>query len=140
MTSKVQEPSAFHSESSKQVPRSWITSTRLQAEISKLAWPRRSHPARSMCVYNVLAYFYADYFDAGTPASSTVDVNSRFSRLQFSAFWSNGLASSVFNFAPILLRFFFVVVVFVYARTKIGCYKFFNFDLRKSYASSKPTG
>ena len=38
---------------------------------------------------------YADYFDAGTPASSTVDLNSRFSRFQFSAFWSNGLASSV---------------------------------------------
>ena len=68
LTSKVQEPSAFHNESSKQVPRSWITSTRLQAEISKLAWPRRSHPARSTRVYNVLAYFYADYFDAGTPA------------------------------------------------------------------------
>ena len=68
LTSKVQEPSAFHSESSKQVPRSWITSTRLQAEISKLAWPRRSHPPRSTRVYNVLAYFYADYFDAGTPA------------------------------------------------------------------------
>ena len=69
LTSEVQEPSAFHSESSKQVPRSWITSTRLQAEISKLAWPRtcRSHPARSTRVYNVLAYFYADYFDAGTP-------------------------------------------------------------------------
>ena len=43
---------------------------------------------------------------AGTPASSTVDVNSRFSGFQFSAFWSNGLASSVFIFAPILLRFF----------------------------------
>ena len=40
------------------------------------------------------------------PASSTVDINSRFSRFQFSAFWSNGLASSVFIFAPILLRFF----------------------------------
>ena len=38
LTSRVQEPSAFHSESSKQVPRSWITSTRLQTEISKLAW------------------------------------------------------------------------------------------------------
>ena len=47
------------------------TSTRLQAEISKLAWPRRSHPARSTRVYNVLAYFYADYFDAGTPAPSS---------------------------------------------------------------------
>ena len=67
LTSKVQEPSAFHSESSKQVSRFWITSTRLQAKISKLAWPRRSHPARITRVYNVLAYFYADYFDAGTP-------------------------------------------------------------------------
>ena len=47
---------------------SWITSTRLQADISKLAWPRGSHPSRSMRVYNVLAYFYADYFNAGTPA------------------------------------------------------------------------
>ena len=45
-----------------------ITSTRMQAEIPKLAWPRGSHPARSTRVYNVLAYFYADYFDAGTPA------------------------------------------------------------------------
>ena len=40
------------------------------------------------------------------PASSTVDINSRISRFQFSAFRSNGLASSVFIFAPILLRFF----------------------------------
>ena len=47
---------------------SWITSTRLQAEISKLAWPRGSHPARGTRVYKVLAYFYTDYFDAGTPA------------------------------------------------------------------------
>ena len=59
----------------KQVPRSWITSTRMQAEISKLAWPRRSHPARSTRVYNVLAYFYADYFDAGTPALERVKSN-----------------------------------------------------------------
>ena len=36
---------------------------------------------------------------------------------QFSAFWSNDLASCVFNFAPILLQFFFIV--FVYARGKI---------------------
>ena len=40
-------------------------------------------------------------------ASSTVDVNSRFSRFQFSVFWSDGLASSVFIFSPILLRFFY---------------------------------
>ena len=51
------------------------------------------------------------------------------SRFQFSAFWSNGLASSVFIFAPILLRFFFIV--FVHARATIRCYRFFNFDLRK---------
>ena len=38
------------------------------------------------------------------PSSSTVDVKCRFSRFQFSALWSNGLASSVFIFAPILLR------------------------------------
>ena len=44
-----------------------------------------------------------------TPVSSTVAVNSRFSRFQFSAFWSSGLASSVFIFAPILLRFFYCV-------------------------------
>ena len=68
-------------------------------------------------------------FSPEAPASSTVDVNSRFSRFQFSAFWSNGLASSVFIFAPILLRFFFIV--FVCARTTIRCYRFFNFDLRK---------
>ena len=69
------------------------------------------------------------WFCPEAPASSTVDVNSRFSRFQFSAFWSNGLASSVFIFAPILLRFFFIF--FVYARAKIRCYRFFNFDLRK---------
>ena len=34
--------------------------------------------------------------------------HSRFSPIQFSAFWSNGLASSVFIFAPILLRFFII--------------------------------
>ena len=67
LTSKLQEPSASHSESSKQGPRSWITSTRLQAETAKLAWPRGSHPGRSTRVYNVLAYLYADYFDAVTP-------------------------------------------------------------------------
>ena len=72
------------------------------------------------------------------PASSTVDVNSRFSRFQFSAFWSNGFAACVFIFAPILLRFFllsssmkglkYVVTDFVI----LAC--------EKSYASSKPTG
>ena len=51
------------------------------------------------------------------------------SRFQFSAFWSNGLASSVFIFAPILLRFFFILSVYAWA--KIICYRFFNFDMRK---------
>ena len=46
---------------------SWTTSTLLQAENSKLAWPRGSHPSRGTRVYNVLAYSYADYFDASTP-------------------------------------------------------------------------
>ena len=50
-----------------------------------------------------------------------------FSHLQFSAFWSNDLASSVFIFATILLRFF--LIFFVCARAKIRCYWFFNFDL-----------
>ena len=67
LTSNLQEPSASHSESSKQGPRSWITSLRLQAETAKLAWPRWSHPARSTRVYNNLAYLYADFFDAVTP-------------------------------------------------------------------------
>ena len=72
------------------------------------------------------------------PASSTVDVNSRFSRFPFSAFWSNGLASSVFIFSSDFVTVFFIV--FVYARAKIYRYRFLNFYLRKSYASSKPTG
>ena len=66
-------------------------------------------------------------FAPEAPASSTVDVNSRFSRFQFSVFWSSGLASSVFIFAPILLRFF--LFFFVYTRAKIFCYRLFNFDL-----------
>ena len=45
-------------------------------------------------------------FDPELPAS-TVDVNSRFSRFQLSAFLANGLASSIFIFVSILLRFFF---------------------------------
>ena len=53
------------------------------------------------------------------PASSTLDVNSRFSRFQFSAFF----------------------IVFVYARAKIRCYRFFLISTcEKSYAASKPTG
>ena len=68
-------------------------------------------------------------FCSEVPASSTVDVNSRFPPFQFSALWSNSLASSIFIFAPILLRF---CVVFVYARTKILCYRFLNTDLLKN--------
>ena len=56
------------------------------------------------------------WFCPEAPASSTVNVNSWCSCFQFSAFWSNGLASSVFIFASILLRFF---IVFVYSRAKI---------------------
>ena len=71
-------------------------------------------------------------------ASSTVDINSRFSRFQFSAFWSNGLASSVFIFAPILLQFFLLSssmqgLQYVVTDFLISTYE-------KSYASSKPTG
>ena len=58
-----------------------------------------------------------------------------FSLSIFSAFWSNGLASSAFIFAPILLQFFFIV--FIYARAKIRCYRFFNFDLRKKLCCVK---
>ena len=54
--------------------------------------------------FSVRAYRFD--FAPRASASSTVDVNSRFSRFQISAFWSNGLASSFFIFAPILLRFF----------------------------------
>ena len=46
-----------------------MTSRRLRAEIPTLVWLRGSHPARSTRVYNILAYFYTDYFDAGTPAA-----------------------------------------------------------------------
>ena len=66
------------------------------------------------------------------PASSTVDVNSRFSRFQILAFWSNGLASSVFLFAPILLRCYFIV--FVWAAQWLKCFVtafLINFDRRK---------
>ena len=77
-------------------------------------------------------------FCSEAPASSTVDVNSRFSRFHFSAFWSNGLASSVFIFAPILLRFFIL-------RSSMQGLQYVVTDFlistcEKSYASSKPTG
>ena len=65
------------------------------------------------------------------PAASTVYVNSWFSRSQFSAFWSNGLASSVFIFAPILSLFFFYCLKYVVTDFLIS-------TCEKSYASSKP--
>ena len=78
------------------------------------------------------------WFCPEAPASSTVEVNSRFSRFQFSAFWSNGLASSVFIFAPILLRFF------LFSSSMQGLQyvvtDFLISTCEKSYASSKPTG
>ena len=53
----------------------------------------------------VRAYRF-DFAPLKVPATNTVYVNSQFFRSQFSAFWSNGLASRVFIFAPILLQFF----------------------------------
>ena len=77
-------------------------------------------------------------FAPEAPASSTVGVNSRFSRFQFSAFWSNGLASSVFIFAPIFLRFFLFL-------SSMQWLQYFVTDFlistgEKRYAPSKPTG
>ena len=84
------------------------TPTRVEAETWKFARQRGSSPALGTRGLYVLWNCYAANSHAATPASSTVGVNSRFSRFQFSAFWSNGLhvASSVFIFAPIFLRFF----------------------------------
>ena len=72
------------------------------------------------------------------PASSTVDINSRFSGFQLSAFWSNGLASGVFIFAPILLRFFLLSSSM--QGLKYVVTDFLISTCEKSYASSKPTG
>ena len=58
--------------------------------------------------------------------------------LSISAFWSNGLASGVVIFSPILLRFLFIV--FIYGRAKIFCYRFFNFNLRKTLCCVKADG
>ena len=71
------------------------------------------------------------------PASSTVDINSRFSRFQFSAFWSSGLASSVFIFAPILLRFFLLSSSMQGLQYVVTDFLISTHE--KSYASSKPT-
>ena len=71
------------------------------------------------------------------PASSTVDVNSWFSRFQFSALWSNGLASSVFIFAPILLRFFLLSSSMQGLQYVVT--DFLISTCEKSYVSSKPT-
>ena len=57
-------------------------------------------------------------------------LNSWFSRFQFSEFWSNGLASSVFIFAPGLLRFFSCLRLC--KGWNIFRYRLLNFDLRKS--------
>ena len=74
---------------------------------------------------------------AVTTAVSTVDVNSRFSRFQFSAFWLNGLASSIFIFALIVLRFFLL-------SSSMQELKYVVTDLiltcTKSYSSQKPPG
>ena len=79
-------------------------------------------------------------FAPGAPASSTVDVNSRFSRFQFLAFWSNGLASGVFTFAPILFRFFFFLLSSSMQRLKYVVTDFLIWTCENSYASSKSTG
>ena len=67
-----------------------------------------------------------------------VEVNSRFSRFQLLAFSSSGLASSMFIFAPIVLRFFFIL--FVYARLQNVVTDFLISTCEKSYASSMPAG
>ena len=77
-------------------------------------------------------------FAPAAPASSTVDVNSRFSRFQFSAFWSNGLASRVFIFAPILLRCFLLSSSMQGLQYVVT--DFLISTCEKSYASLKPTG
>ena len=67
-----------------------------------------------------------------------VDINSRFSRFQFSAFWSNGLASSsVFIFAPIFLRFFLLSSSMQGLQYAVTDFLISTYE--KSYASSKPT-
>ena len=63
---------------------------------------------------------------------------SRFSRFQFSTFWSNGLASSVFIFAPILLRFFLFSSSMQELQYFVTIFLISTWE--KSYASSKPTG
>ena len=87
--------------------------------------------------FEVRAYRFD--FAPEAPASSTVDVHSRFSRFQFSAFWSNGLASSVFTFASILLRFFFLLSSSMQG-LKYLVTDFLISTCEKSYASSKRTG
>ena len=53
---------------------SWITSTHLQAEISKLARPRKSHPPLSTRAYNVLGLPLRGLLWAGTLATMTVPL------------------------------------------------------------------
>ena len=66
------------------------------------------------------------------------------SRCEQSIFSLSIFGSLVERLSFLHLHFFsdFVTVFFiffVYARATIRCYRFFNFDLKKSYASSKPT-
>ena len=79
-----------------------------------------------------------DLFCPEAPASSTVDVNSRFSRFQFSAFWSNGLALA----SSFLLRFRYGFFLFSSSMQglKYVVTDFLISTCEKSYASSKPTG
>ena len=57
--------------------------------------------------------------------------------LSISAFWSNGLASSVFIFAPILLRFFLLSLSMQGLKYFVTDFLISTYE--KSYASSKPT-
>ena len=60
------------------------------------------------------------------------------SHFQFSAFWSNGLASSVFIFVPILLRF--ILLCSSMQGLHYVVTDFLISTCKKSYAASKPTG
>ena len=63
-----------------------------------------------------------------------VDENSRYSGFHFSAFSSSGIASSVFSFAPILLRSFYSLPPYMGENTLL---QIFNFDLRKTFCVIK---
>ena len=72
-----------------------------------------SNENKSKCCPWLLSVCVPSRFCLGAPSASTVEVNSRFSRFQLSAFLLNGLASSMFIFALILLRFFFLISLFM---------------------------